>query len=222
MSHICLDCGWDLARVRAFREPRYGLPLVLCPRCGAAATRRRHPAIMRCRQFWRAIHTAVALVSQLGAFSGLCTLLSVCCVVIADDLRRGRMPGPTDALSRGLVIGLVLLLCVGVGAWLTVGLAHWRRWIAWSSFSIWMVLVVGADVWLAPCAIWLLDQIATVDVRLTFRPEFWFTRMGVLAVLMVAAVAGIPVGSALQRLWKAIRKQRWRARRRRLRLRRLT
>jgi hypothetical protein len=33
ISHVCMGCGLDLARVRAAPDPHYGLPLVTCPRC---------------------------------------------------------------------------------------------------------------------------------------------------------------------------------------------
>ncbi len=41
ISHVCLSCGLDLARVRARLEPRYALPIVVCPDCGWAAVRRK-------------------------------------------------------------------------------------------------------------------------------------------------------------------------------------
>lgn len=159
----------------------------------------------------------MAIVLQLATFAGLTVGMTLVCIVSAAELSAGRLPGPRDPLAQSIVVGLIAVLSVAVGAWLTIGLAHWRRWVAWSSFAAWMTVVLGGDVFIGPCLAWILDRIVTEDTRIPFYPHEWILRLGVLAALMLVAVAGIPAGNALGRLWQAFRRQRWRARRRRFR-----
>jgi hypothetical protein len=53
LAHVCLGCGFDLARQRPRNEPYYGLPLIVCPRCATASVRRKHPIAVRWRQVRR-------------------------------------------------------------------------------------------------------------------------------------------------------------------------
>lgn len=220
MSHICLTCGLDLARVRPFHDSHYGLPLIVCPQCGTATARRKHPLVVCWRRFCRVIRALLAVALQLLTLGGLTALTMVFCIIAAHDVIRGRLPGPDDSVGRPIVLGLVALLSVGIGAWLTIGLAHWRRWVAWAAFSACVAALMSLDVLVAPFVISMLDRSLVGHIHLLFRPELWYIRLALLAAMMVVAVVGVPAGGALRRVWQVVSRNRWKARRRRIRRRR--
>ncbi len=80
ISHLCLGCGFDLARVRTRPDPHYALPLVVCPDCGDAAVRRVHPLQLGWRAFLRVPASIIALVIQLGLLSGAAAAVIGVCV----------------------------------------------------------------------------------------------------------------------------------------------
>lgn len=159
----------------------------------------------------------MTIVLQLAMFAGLTIWASLVCIASAGSLRAGRLPGPRETLAQFIILGLIVVLSVTIGAWLTIGLAHWRRWVAWSSFVAWMTVVLGSDVFIGPCLVWVGDCVVADDIRIPFYPREWIIRLGLLAIMMFVATAGIPAGRGLGMLWQAFRRQRWRARRRRLR-----
>lgn len=220
ISHICLACGLDLARVRLSDDPHYGLPLIICPQCCTVSVRRRPLAVLRWRQTWRAVRTLLAMLLQLALLGGLTALTMALCMTAAHELAARRIPGPTNTIERIIFLGVVIGLSVGIGAWLTVGLAHWRRWIAWLSFFAWTAVLMAMDVLIGPFAVRVLAQITDHHLSAPFRPEYWIIRLALLAAMMIVATLGIPVGMAIRHGWRAFRRQRWRARRRRLRGRR--
>ena len=67
IAHVCLGCGFDLARVRAGADPHYGLPLIICPQCTTATIRRKHPLQKGFRFCLRLDWTLFILVAQVLA-----------------------------------------------------------------------------------------------------------------------------------------------------------
>ena len=68
-SHICTECLTELARVPATRDPRSGLPVVVCPSCAAPCVRVRNPVTVfwrRSRTLYKALRGLALLALMLG------------------------------------------------------------------------------------------------------------------------------------------------------------
>jgi hypothetical protein len=65
-SHPCASCGLELRRIPAPPDPVYGLPVVVCPRCGAAVVRRKHRTMPRATRL-RCCRVAGALLTRAVA-----------------------------------------------------------------------------------------------------------------------------------------------------------
>lgn len=217
ISHICLDCGLDLARVRSSREPHYGLPLVQCPSCGAASVRRRHPLVVAWRRFGRVGFALMAGLLQLLLLAAFTALTMVFCVIAASQLHSGELPGPNDPVARSIILTLAVVLSFGIGIWLTAGLSHWRRPIAWMAFSCWMAVLMSLDALIVPALIAGMDELVDDHVAMPFRIEQLPWRFALFGGMMAIALAGIPLGHGFERLVHAARRQLWRNRRRRWR-----
>ena len=70
ISHLCISCGFDLARVRIRPDPFYALPIAICPDCGEAAVRRMHPMKQAWRTLLRLKTSLIALALQLAMLIG--------------------------------------------------------------------------------------------------------------------------------------------------------
>lgn len=161
LSHTCASCGAELCRIRALPDPVYGLPIVVCPRCGTACVRRRHPVPAR----WREAVRVFASLRWLGMQVVLLALLVVVFAVYVHSLRQdytGFKPALSEWLSKrdaessrwlvrsfwreGTVWSVAgwLMFATGIGVWLTAGLAHWRWWcalLAWLALELCAVSV---------------------------------------------------------------------------------
>ena len=219
ISHLCLQCGADLAPVRAQREPIYGLPLVICPWCGTAAVRRVHPL----RQRWRTMQRLSIALGILGGqamlLAGFITLTIIVCVHFADLLVK------TGLDAHEPDNGFVLALCFGalpvaLGAWLTAGLSHWRRLAAWGSFGGLLLICLSFDTIIAPAFTQLTDGLNVTAAPIDCRWSPWAARVAVLLALLSIAGAGLPVGRLILAGLALTRSLLWRRRLRRQRARR--
>src|SRR5262249_31403891 len=142
LAHICLGCGLDLARQHPRKEPHYGLPLVVCPRCATACVRRRHPIVVRWRQFRRVDWAlSILVVKMLWA---LATITATGFTMFGALMLMARWPQIEHEFTSGwkshlFALGMaaawafVILPCI-IGAWITAGLGHLTRrqaWIGW-------------------------------------------------------------------------------------------
>jgi len=224
IAHVCLGCGFDLARVRAFREPHYGLPLVVCPRCQAATTRRRHPLWSAFRRFKRLDFTITVLGLQLSLAALLAVFTpfgSLAMVVGVSGTQRNTF----DSDLWWLYFWPLAIIGPLTGAWLTMGFSHLNRgrtFLGWYAFLCcitffgWLLAAVRDD---------LDSQFMVVQLD----PERWpvLARGAVgyvshaiaMGAVMLSAVAGIPLGWGFQRLTGNLRQTLWRNRRRKRRLR---
>lgn len=220
ISHACLNCGTDLASVRAVREPHYGLPLVICPGCGAAAVRRRHIIQQRWRSLLRAKKSLIALACQLMALI-LCLGSTIAlCILIVEYPRWFLGDASTEPIAACLPAVMVIAVAVLVGVWLTAGLAHWNRVRAWTVFTILIAIGVSFDTVIAPAVTQWTAGPRGFGETLDYNLPRWLYRLLTLAVMMVIAAAGIPPGMLARRWATDYRQSRWRARRKRLRARR--
>lgn len=234
MSHVCLGCGWELARVRALPEARYGLCLVTCPRCDASAVRRPDALVAAYRR-WRGVRRSVLALARQGGLMVL-FVLGLAGAIAGNvnellDLRATPLDAVRAVLSADLnsrlrdwilnegLFGFVLwgALAVAAGVWLTAGLRHLSRsvWLVWAA----ALLIVSNFEWVAyPMARAFGRAIGDpftepmpVDAVVESRLVIW-------ACTIALAGLGIPLG----RQWNALyarhqrhRAGRYRARRRR-------
>ena len=197
ISHVCISCGLDLARVRARLEPRYALPIVVCPDCGHTAVRRKPRAW---RSFRRLMVSLLALAAQLAmVVAGLAGLLAVS-DELGDAIARGSFGGlPRDEIIFRLSV--YAAFAVALGAWLTAGFSHARR------TTIWLVFYGSGIVLIAVGAL--------IDGR-SNGLGFHFV---VATVVMTVALAGVPFGVLAGFSWRQVERATWRWHRRRLRAR---
>lgn len=220
IAHICLDCGWDLARVRPRMEPYYGLSIVRCPRCDGASVRRVHPLLKGWKSLRRVDWAMTILVVQiiLASAATAATVLAVVSLVAATGMVIADKAGSDIAWFFFVPLAVVAPL---VGAWLTAGLGHHRRLIVWLLWIAWTTLVALVAV-VSPFVVTGkfdfaeigLGTASTAQVAIAAVAWFFALWMTGLLIFMTAAAVGIPLGMAF--LWMAARArtQQWRWRRR--------
>ncbi len=206
LSHLCQSCGYDLAPHRPKREPRYGLPLVTCPRCGRAAVRRTHPLVEMRRQAIRFLHSSQVLELQLFMLIASVAFTSTFHAAIVRFISRNgfRLEGPEYVLAT---IGYLIAPFIA-GAWLSAAFPHWRR--RWAPWTAWFGLVI-IGLGLA----WLIAEIEMTRYGGAFRPgraaEWLGKSLFSLALTLPVMLLGVPLG------WLGQIVQGWIARRLRLR-----
>jgi hypothetical protein len=217
ISHVCLGCGLDLALVRPIRDVHYGLPLVICPRCDAACVRRRHPLQHSWRSFLR---VRKSLCTMFWHIMVLSALLGFNIAAIAFAPRLAEMP-LDEAINdyRSEVILCFVVVPIITGMWLTAGLRHCRRWF---TFGLWMTLV-GAIISLQVAA-HFIGRWFNIEEYISDHPARliaeWTAYMVMFGVMMIMALAGIPVGHMLHEAYARHRRHYWRKRLRKARARR--
>ncbi len=220
VSHLCLNCGTDLAHIRARREEHYNLPLVTCPECSTTVVRRQHPVQEQWRSLLR-LKTALGwLTAQSITAAGLLAAVTGLCIGFRYALAHNEV----DFSNSDTVIGtaaMFILLPLAVGIWLTAGLSHWRRPIAFGTFTALVCVLLSVDVIIGPFLTHLPGMFGLVIDEVAPRSEMFFERLTILAVIVTVALAGIPTGRLLLSIHRAFVRGRWRARRRRFRARRV-
>lgn len=148
LSHVCPECGTDLARIRTEPDPRYALRLVRCPQCSRVSVRARDPI----RALWRAARVrAGAAALLIGHVAVLVSLSTGFAAVAVEPLTRALRRNNTREQFE-VAAALVIL----------VGLA-----------SFWMGLTVTHRSLLTRAAIWLgLQAVGIVSVAAYVRLAF--------------------------------------------------
>ncbi len=226
ISHVCLGCGLDLARVRAAPDPHYGLPLVVCPRCGAACVR-VHPSRIGWRGTRRVRRATAGLAAQSAIILASAAITTTAAIAMAVERFNPRaaveefiavVQGEEDLMTTGalLVAGALLALGALVGLWLSATLRHMgapRAILLWGAVVQAMVLAT------------LIVQLATV--RAGTHPshpaevatlELWPRVAAAAGLITLLTLTGAPLGIAA-RAGLDRRRSRWIAktlRRRRL------
>ncbi len=229
LAHICCQCGFELARVRAAIDPHYGLPLVCCPGCGCQQVRRRHPAWLRWRQ---AQHFLQALTH------GGISLLLLFVVIVFSLILAENLLGEIDAswqmfqqllqaeyeITFNRVLDVLVIYCwLGVaavtgGAFVTGVLYHWKRWIAWGSWAAILLLMSLRPV------VWAWYR----DLMHTWYPDSWplpaeidwnawLRGLAGTVIILGVSLFGAPIGWAGVRAARNSQKRRlrkWRRKRR--------
>jgi hypothetical protein len=219
ISHLCMACGLDLARVRTRLDPYYALPMVLCPDCGEATVRRRHPSLGGWQTLLRLKTSLAALALQLALLAGFLSAVVAVCVLVGDSWVRGNLAVSQrdELILAALAFGALPL---ALGAWLTAGLGHVRRGGAWLAFTLLTLVLISLDCVGEPLARRLLDACGLSLTLGAFRWDHFMVRLAVQMTIMTMATAGIPPGMLARVGYRQWRRNRWRARRRRRRARR--
>ena len=219
ISHLCISCGLDLARVRVRPDPLYALPIVICPDCGEAAVRRMHPMKRAWRTVLRLNTSLIALGFQLSLLIGGGSAVVAVCVLVGDAWALGSLAFPQreERIIAFLAFGVLPL---ALGAWLTAGLGHLRRLPVWLVFSLAVLVLISLDCVGEPLARRGLEASGLSLTPIDLRWDLLSARVAVLTAIMTIAIAGIPLGMLARVGHRRWRCNRWRARRRRLRARR--
>lgn len=218
ISHICISCGDELARIRAVPDPHYGLAVVVCPGCNRACVRIRRNSLT---SGWLGIRKLVGTLAALVAQALICGVLTAGTaglIVQAGDQFRSfsavfrsvtllyspevsRLTSPTrlDPASLALFFGMLIVLGMLSGLWLRVFVAHvvWYR-----SFAVWIGWIVF---WaLSDFVILSIQKEISIGLGLSYtdtlptRTELE-VRMGILLVYLGGLFFGLFVGRLLDR-----------------------
>ena len=212
IAHVCFGCACDLARVRAIRDSRYALPLVLCPGCAKVHVRQTHPFHARWIASLRIGTAITALIFQnVVAVTLICSTLAAIAGALAlgyaamiGELTRQTM------INLGMSIGAVSSV---TGAWLTAGLSHIPWWRAWLGWMLLVVVLVGliAAVSLGALGGRVPDLVSWIVGTSVITAAACLP----LGLVMVLALAGIPLGKLILSAHCAFVRGRFRWRRRR-------
>jgi hypothetical protein len=221
LAHVCLGCGFDLARQRPRKELHYGLPMIVCPRCAAPSVRRKHPLMVRWRQFRRVDWAVSILVAKLLVAVAIAAATAF--TILLSLLMAINWPPPKAELDvvRNFAVWAVIVLPLIIGIWITAGLNHLTRrraWLGWAAVLSMVVLLIAAL--LASGSERKHFEPGTVEDVRSFAywlPMFFTLGMTMLGAMMVLSAMGVPAGQLLLRLSAFNRKLRWRRRRRKFR-----
>jgi len=237
ISHICHNCGFDLAHTCTTIDPHYHLPIVQCPNCQTHQVRRKHPIIQRWRQIRRGICTSFHLTFRIG----LGILLGIAMYWWTDDLitQAGltiehyatefpkilRMGFPTtgrqwDMLFPDYILHILTWLSISIigGIYITSIMRHWKRPIAWTAWLLFLLILIS-------------DQIIIDSVRYTYESLFtnhpkhtpandihnWVRNAEGVLLTFAVSFCGVPLGWAFNRAATNLKNRRFRKRRRKIR-----
>lgn len=152
LSHVCPQCGWDLARVRAPLDSALGLRIALCPRCGRGWARRRPDAAAQ--RLFRALDAlsglALALLitgSLLLWSSGLILGLSRASAASPSSLAwlvhvRDASTSTGWDMERLRFLAVFAALSLASGAWIVAAMSHWRMG---ALFPLWILAIFAGS-----------------------------------------------------------------------------
>ncbi len=178
LSHVCPECGTDLARIRAEPDPRYALLLVRCPQCSRVSVRARDPI----RELWRATRVrAGAAALLIGHAAFLVFLATQFASVSFERLTRAIRRHDT---REQLEVAAALAIMVGLASfWMGLTVTH-------------RALITRIGIWLGLHAIGIV--VYAVYAGLAFggiegvTPEFgpnplvvWLTAAGLSWIVVV-------------------------------------
>jgi hypothetical protein len=218
LTHHCISCGTDLSWIRAVPDPQYGLPIVVCPSCSTACTRRKPEILSAIRRFKLGLRTAVVLAVKLFMLALLLTMSMGILIGFADDT-----PTPSDAIGvlmyaltkqmnpgvenvsfvRSIdmirtILLLLVLVSVGAGVWMRSAHGHIKLWI---SVLIWYALLLALiSIAYTGNTIGLVLDGRRID-HLSASKE-----LGALAVYLLSTLPfffiGLPLGARARRIWE--------------------
>ncbi len=225
ISHVCLRCGFDLARSRALLDPFYRIPIVRCPRCQSVQVRRKHPLLKYQQNPGRAVHLIIqftwkALVIYAVSFAlyymmrGLIPQWRSLWVVYFDT--NFRDPDLIYDFFLNKIAPLISWLCAAVagGAIVTGLLHHWKPRLAWAIWFCYLMLLVS-NIMLYDLTVSAIEYVLSIK-----QPHFWSTGwiswsedVQAAALTFVVSLLGAPIGWMLVRAGVNRRQRKFRKRR---------
>ena len=197
ISHVCLSCGLDLARVRAVLESHYALPVVVCPDCGWAAVRNKPRGW---RTFYHLLVSLLTLIAQVGMLAACLGGVLFISIEMGDVLAGGTFGAvPENEIIFRFAISAAF--AVALGTWLTAGFGHAGRTTTWLVF----------------CSLGI--ALVSLGSLIGGRPDRIAARCLVVVSIMTVATAGVPAGMLVRVALRQFERSLWQVRRRRLRAR---
>lgn len=222
IAHVCIQCGLDLARVRPQSrrdDPYYGLPLVICRRCGHSAVRRKHPL----QQKWRHLRRLFLALLVIGLQIAAAQVAGAATIAFVVGAASEEFEIPHDQDVQYAIAAAFVAIALFTGAWLTVGFRHLRWYFVWPGWTLLMMCFLfiitfniayvgrggGLGISFGTMAFAERLQYATLELFLPMASA--------VLLIMIAATAGIIPGRICLWFLNLIRSAYWRWRRRRLR-----
>lgn len=210
--HHCGRCGTDLTRLRAVRDPVYGLPLVRCPSCGMTLARRKHPLPVWTRRVCRTIPVFFVLLAQAFiipivtmGFVGMSAVMMDEIMMIGfrrdGTMQRDFLGAFIERYSdrpdeMGAVIGMACIAGL-VGVWMGLFMRHWKRGVILAAWLLPVLGYIGLDVLRA----------GMPGVRWFFAPmlgEPWIKTPAHAKVWVIVVLASLPLVLALSSIGGAV------------------
>ena len=207
ISHVCLGCGRDLARVRPVRDPAVGWPIVRCPACDRVSIRRRHPVGQLLRWLIRLdaalTGVVVRLLSGFVVAAGASATLRFLLEADSSQFREPTVPVQ--------VIALMILSLVGLGTWVALAIAHWRWWIAFPVTLLGLCAIqLTADLDIAARPAKISSLPARIVGAVVDLAPMAAESAAALCVLLPVMLLGILPGLGLRWLGRRLRHRRFR------------
>jgi hypothetical protein len=197
IAHVCLGCGYDLARVRPQREPHYRLPLIACPRCGTHCVRVDHPILVRWRNAKRVLLSLAVLLAQAAMATGLAMLTPTVVVVTLRALANLPIEWERRAIALTLIGASITGLGLLTGAWTRAAFAHLNQWWVWLSWLALMGLAGLVAIIVNPMDLYenrVGYLLANADVALAYVKTYVIVASMVLLIIMLVAWLATPLG----------------------------
>ncbi len=214
ISHICLSCGMDLARLPSRPQAGYALPLVMCVNCGTTDT--RHLTRRHVRSWLRLQASLITLALQVALLAVFAWAVVSVCIGVGELWVQGELDHLWTKQTLLVYLG-VGVLSVFVGLWLGTAFAHAGRIRTWLVFSLVTVAMLSVDCFGEPTLRRLLDKVGLSLTLTDYRWDLLAARLTVLTAIMTMAAAGLPIAGLALAGHREFRRSRCRARRRRLR-----
>ncbi len=224
ISHICLNCGVDLARTRPTPHPSLPVSVIRCPECGGASVRRKHPLIRDSRRFLRARRALWTLIGQFTLLAGFLTFAAAIAHAMAQwtydeqvSLRALTLAAVAAEPSGSrrvdseapIVLIFFVVTSVAAGVWIGMALPHWRIIARLPAYAAALALAA-----LTPVLAWAFFVVPVHALAgRTYHytgptASGWLTVAAVLLASFVISTLTMPIGIGMQRMLDAHRRTR--------------
>jgi len=197
ISHTCPCCCKELGPIRAVPDPRYGLGVVICPRCTTASVRTRHPD----RVYWQHIRRLRKSLQQLVLaiiFTALATgaTIGMALWLIPEITARPPQYIPPDFTNPAIPfqIGIALFIVTLSGCIARTIYAHMRFLSVIGMFVLLISVFLNID-WLISRLMFLTALLFNATPNFTIPNKDEIIRRHLAIVLLIPPfVLGMGIG----------------------------